>query len=123
MLIFPCFILYFLISAPTFDMPPIPGTNSCADSAPYNPEISIKAQPSRLWEIDVRCLVSTKKWLCNYGLKKNRLKMFHIMPQIGFRQSDGKSVSSYTKYHDIPIRSDLPNRSASIDTHQILHCV
>ena len=55
-----------------------------------NPELSVSSSPSRDWELDVRALINTNKWLSNYGLKKNRLDMFHIMPQIGFKQSDGE---------------------------------
>ena len=55
-----------------------------------NPELSLSSLPSRDWEVDVRGLIPTKRWLSNYGLKKNRLDMFHIMPQIGFKHMDGE---------------------------------
>ena len=55
-----------------------------------NPELSLERSPSKDWELDIRPLISTKKWLHNYGLKKNRLDMFHILPQIGFKHSDRK---------------------------------
>ncbi|ESO98870.1 hypothetical protein LOTGIDRAFT_114133, partial [Lottia gigantea] len=40
------------------------------------------------WELDVSPLISTKSWLKNYGLKKNKLNMYHILPTIGFKLSD-----------------------------------
>ncbi len=61
-----------------------------ADAAQPNKEIDIKQQPSKEWEVDVRGLVSTRKWLQNYGLKKNRLSMYHLLPQIGFKHADSE---------------------------------
>ena len=55
-----------------------------------NREIDLRLEPTKDWEVDVRGLVSTKKWLQNYGLKKNRLSMYHLLPQIGFKHADGK---------------------------------
>ena len=63
--------------------------NSQPEAISYDKEVSLAMTPSRNWELDVRGMVSTKKWLQNYGLKKNRLDMFHILPQIGFRHSEG----------------------------------
>lgn len=56
----------------------------------YNPEISMKMSPPKHWEVDVKGLVSTEKWLQNYGLKRNRLDMFHLLPLLGFKHSDGR---------------------------------
>lgn len=56
----------------------------------YNPEVSIKKTPSKEWELDVRALISSKKWLQNYGLHKNKLAMEQILPAIGFKMSEGK---------------------------------
>lgn len=50
----------------------------------------IKPQRPKEWELDVRPLISSKKWLQNYGLKKNRLHLNQILPTIGFKMSDGK---------------------------------
>ena len=58
----------------------------------YNPEISIKKTPSKEWELDVRGLISTRKWLQNYGLQKNKLSIMQILPSIGFKMSDGKVI-------------------------------
>ena len=55
----------------------------------YNPEVSIKKTPSQEWELDVRPLISTKKWLQNYGLQKNKLSLAQILPVIGFKMSEG----------------------------------
>ena len=41
------------------------------------------------WQLDVRPLVSTKKWLSNYGLKKNKLDIVSLMEAIGFKKRDG----------------------------------
>ena len=60
----------------------------------YNPEVSIKKTPSKEWELDVRALISTKKWLQNYGLHKNKLAMQQILPVIGFKMSEGKIWTS-----------------------------
>ncbi|KAH9498636.1 von Willebrand factor A domain-containing protein 3B, partial [Bulinus truncatus] len=40
------------------------------------------------WELDVRPLISSQKWLQNYGLKKNRLQINQILLSIGFKISD-----------------------------------
>lgn len=55
----------------------------------YNPEISRDRSCARKWDHDVSPLVSSKKWLQNYGLKKNKLAIDQILPSIGFRASDG----------------------------------
>ena len=41
-----------------------------SDDVISDPEISMAKTPSKDWEMDVRGLISTKKWLQNYGLKK-----------------------------------------------------
>ena len=56
----------------------------------YNPEVSIKKTPSKEWELDVRAMISTKKWLQNYGLQKNKLSIMQILPAIGFKMSEGE---------------------------------
>ena len=56
----------------------------------YNPEVSPKKTQSKDWELDVRALISSRKWLQNYGLKRNRLTLYQILPVIGFRLADGK---------------------------------
>ncbi|XP_059179164.1 von Willebrand factor A domain-containing protein 3B-like isoform X2 [Physella acuta] len=48
----------------------------------------VKPQRPKEWELDVRPLISSKKWLQNYGLKKNRLQLNQILPTIGFKMSD-----------------------------------
>lgn len=54
-------------------------------------EVASPKSPPRGWELDVRCLISSKKWLQNYGLKKNRLELHQILPAIGFKLCDGKN--------------------------------
>ncbi|WAR00111.1 VWA3B-like protein [Mya arenaria] len=54
----------------------------------YNPEVCIKKTPSQEWELDVRPLISTKKWLQNYGLHKNKLTFAQILPVIGFKMAE-----------------------------------
>ena len=56
----------------------------------YNPAVSEKKTQSNDWELDVRSLISSKKWLQNYGLKKNKMTMHQLLPTIGFKHSDGK---------------------------------
>lgn len=88
-----------ILAAPRFDMGPTKswdqaaemGVDSSTDNS-VNPELSLAMTPTKEWETDVRALISTKKWLSIYGLKKNRLDMFHIMPQIGFKHSEGKTI-------------------------------
>lgn len=53
-----------------------------------NPELSTKKAPPKEWELDVRALISSKKWLMNYGLKRNRLDLRNVMPLLGFKHSD-----------------------------------
>ncbi|GFR58511.1 von Willebrand factor A domain-containing protein 3B [Elysia marginata] len=53
-----------------------------------NEEITMKTSRPREWELDVRSLISSKRWLQNYGLKKNRLQLNQILPSIGFKLSD-----------------------------------
>lgn len=60
-----------------------------ASDESYDPEVSAKKTPAKDWELDVKSLISSKKWLQNYGLKKNRLTFFQILPVIGFKHSDG----------------------------------
>lgn len=40
------------------------------------------------WEIDVKPLVATKKWLASHGLQKNKLDLYNILPRIGFPRSE-----------------------------------
>lgn len=94
-------VLFHLSADVKFDLTP-PRSKSPKNSATTevieaetneeNPEISLKAMPSKDWEIDVKSLSSSRLWLQNYGLKKNRLDMHHILPQIGFKHSDGECL-------------------------------
>jgi len=47
------------------------------------------------WELDVRGQVSTKKWLSNYGLKKNKLDIKSLMQAVGFKKRDGLYLLSF----------------------------
>ncbi len=60
----------------------------------FHPEVSVKVKPSRSWEMDVKGMVSTSKWLATFGLKRNRLDMVHLLPQIGFKHCDGELTGS-----------------------------
>ncbi|KAL3878601.1 hypothetical protein ACJMK2_030937 [Sinanodonta woodiana] len=71
-----------------------------ASQEEYNPEVSVKKTPSKDWELDVRALISTKKWLHNYGLKKNKLTLLQILPSIGFKLAD-----DYDKAFQKPVAS------------------
>ena len=53
-------------------------------------EVAIRSNPPREWELDVRSLSSSRKWLTNYGLKKYRLQLNQILPSIGFKLSEGE---------------------------------
>lgn len=76
-----------------------------ASDESYDPEVSAKKTPAKDWELDVKSLISSKKWLQNYGLKKNRLTFFQILPVIGFKHSDGTCIcllnNSLTCFVDI----------------------
>ena len=50
------------------------------------------------WEPEVKLLISSRKWLQTYGLKKNKLDLISIIPQIGFKHSSGKINFSIFKY-------------------------
>ena len=60
--------------------------------------IKLKPPAKKTWEPDVKTMISTKKWLSTYGLKKNRLTMDQILATIGFKHSDGKS-RTYVYFH------------------------
>ncbi|KAL4230601.1 Von Willebrand factor A [Mactra antiquata] len=77
----------------------------------YNPEVSIKKTPSKEWELDVRALISTKKWLQNYGLSKNKLSMEQILPVIGFKMSDD---------YDWTLKRPVASRYAEGLFHQLM---
>lgn len=81
-----------ILSAVTFDIPS-PAHSVQGQDVEYDPAISEKKTPSREWELDVRSLISTKKWLQNYGLRKNKLTLKQILPTIGFKHSDGRSIT------------------------------
>ncbi len=66
------------------------GGRSARSPVGYDDQMSSDLAPTRDWDADVRVMISTKKWLERYGLKKNKLDMFHILPQIGFRVSEGQ---------------------------------
>ncbi|CAD5114251.1 DgyrCDS3392 [Dimorphilus gyrociliatus] len=79
---------------PSFDFTPVGSANFTTDDhESFDPEISIDRVPPKEWEVDVKGLVSTRKWLSNYGLKRNRLDMHHLLPLIGFRHSDDFDAS------------------------------
>ncbi|XP_071510905.1 von Willebrand factor A domain-containing protein 3B-like [Diadema antillarum] len=50
--------------------------------------IKLKPPPKTTWEPDVKAMISTKKWLSTYGLRRNRLKLDQILGTIGFKHSD-----------------------------------
>jgi hypothetical protein len=50
--------------------------------------VSARISPKE-WEPEVKLLISGKKWLQMYGLKKNRLDLASIIPQLGFKHSSG----------------------------------
>ena len=54
--------------------------------------IKLKPQPKQTWEPDVKAMISTKKWLSTYGLRRNRLTLDQILGSIGFKHSDGKII-------------------------------
>ena len=94
----------FLTGGGTFDLVPKYGSSvsrkyqkyitmageKTEEKVKYNPELSLTTNPTRDWEIDVRGLINTKKWLQTYGLKRNRLDLHHLMPKLGFKHCDGK---------------------------------
>jgi hypothetical protein len=92
------FIIVFHFVALSFDVQDrVPVTSDLiVHDEGYDPDISMRKKPSRVWELDVRPLISTKKWLMNYGLKRNRLDLYHILPQIGFKHAEGRFVYLFT---------------------------
>ena len=40
------------------------------------------------WELDVKPLISSTRWLQVHGLKRNRLTMGQILSAIGFKHSE-----------------------------------
>lgn len=76
------------------DKTPAPGNAvvKVKSSEDYDPEVSAKKTPAKDWELDVKALISSKKWLQNYGLKKNRLTFYQILPVVGFKHSDGNCL-------------------------------
>ena len=54
--------------------------------------IKLKPQPKQTWEPDVKSMISTKKWLSTYGLRRNRLSLDQILGSIGFKHSDGETT-------------------------------
>lgn len=71
-----------------FDLAPRTSQNS-HNAERFNPELNLQTSPSKEWEIDVRGLVSSRKWLVHYGLKRNKLDLNTILSRIGFRHVDG----------------------------------
>ncbi|XP_074651656.1 von Willebrand factor A domain-containing protein 3B-like [Tubulanus polymorphus] len=71
---------------PSFDLNMTGAADVVASDELVNADLPPKK--SRVWELDVRALISSKKWLQNYGLKRNRLDLYHILPQIGFKHND-----------------------------------
>ena len=47
-----------------------------------------------IWELDVKPLISSTKWLQVHGLHRNRLSMKQILSQIGFKHSEGNLLCS-----------------------------
>ena len=50
------------------------------------------------WELDVRPLISSTRWLQVHGLKRNRLTMTQILSAIGFKHSEGIEIMKYGKF-------------------------
>nr|XP_054754634.1 von Willebrand factor A domain-containing protein 3B-like [Lytechinus pictus] len=78
---------------PKFDLGPRRSPSSTSSKAQLTFEemssvIKLKPPPKTTWEPDVRAMISAKKWLSTYGLKRNRLKLDQILGTIGFRHSD-----------------------------------
>ena len=44
------------------------------------------------WELDVKPLISSTRWLQVHGLKRNRLTMTQILSAVGFKHSEGMTV-------------------------------
>lgn len=55
--------------------------------------VKLKPPSKKTWEPDVKAMISTKKWLSSYGLRRNRLNLDQILGSIGFKHSDGKEIS------------------------------
>ena len=93
----------------------------------YNPEVSLKKTPSKDWELDVRPMISTKKWLLNYGLKKNKLSLFHLLPAIGFKLSDGRIFRIIAFYLVSTVHCLSEGKLSYIHVvvvcHQLAYCV
>ena len=80
---------------PKFDLGPRHKNNNDTRPADISKEdiasvIKLKPPSKKTWEPDVRALISTKKWLSTYGLKKNRLTVDQILATVGFKHSDGE---------------------------------
>ncbi|XP_041462948.1 von Willebrand factor A domain-containing protein 3B-like isoform X3 [Lytechinus variegatus] len=78
---------------PKFDLGPRRSPSTTSSKAQLTFEemssvIKLKPPPKTTWEPDVRAMISAKKWLSTYGLKRNRLKLDQILGTIGFRHSD-----------------------------------
>ncbi|XP_033631480.1 von Willebrand factor A domain-containing protein 3B-like isoform X2 [Asterias rubens] len=77
---------------PKFDLGPRKSNNNHPSVSISKEDIAsvIKLKPpaKKTWEPDVKTMISTKKWLSTYGLKKNRLTMDQILATIGFKHSD-----------------------------------
>lgn len=53
------------------------------------------SEQKRQFSSEVTDMVSTRKWLQANGLRKQKLNLFHLLPKIGFKLSDGRSASSW----------------------------
>lgn len=88
------------------DPKPEPDLFSWADDA-RTPAKTPKVQAK--WELDVKGLISSKRWLKLHGLKRNQLQLNQILARIGFKHSDSKP--SYM------MNCELINRLLGITSH------
>ncbi|VDH98103.1 Hypothetical predicted protein [Mytilus galloprovincialis] len=77
----------------------------------YNPEVSLQKTPTQTWEMDVRSLVNSKKWISQYGLRRSKLTLYQVLPVIGFKVSDD---------FDRSLKRPISSRYADGLFHQIL---
>ena len=70
----------------TINVGPVNNTERAVEE--YNPEVSLQKTPAQTWEMDVRSLVNSKKWLSQYGLRRSKLTLYQVLPVIGFKVSD-----------------------------------
>ncbi|XP_033127520.1 von Willebrand factor A domain-containing protein 3B-like isoform X2 [Anneissia japonica] len=80
---------------PKFDLPKMQRSGIRNGTSHVNVSLEdiqsvIKQKPTKknIWEPDVASMISSKKWLSTYGLKKNRLSLGQILASIGFKHFD-----------------------------------